>query len=177
MPPARVLEELERRGLVTKTKRRNQRDTTPEGHKLAWDWHPPSKFTPAIERAEERGIHNEGFAEIPCSIWRFTADEEEMFEEARHRRRLARRVRGRPPARRVAKTAGQAQGCGSEAAQGEEDGRALVRAGEARGKSPTCRGQLLGGRRFARWRSQGARPPASVGIRRFAWNASSAVLP
>jgi hypothetical protein len=43
--------------------------------------HPPRKFTPAIERPDEPGVHNWGFADVPCSIWRFTSDEEEMFEE------------------------------------------------------------------------------------------------
>jgi|CZKU01.1.fsa_nt_gi hypothetical protein len=40
---ARVLDELERRGFVTKAKKRNQWNTTPTGHKLAWDMAPAQK--------------------------------------------------------------------------------------------------------------------------------------
>jgi len=78
----RVLEELERSGLVTKTSKKKQWETTPKGHKLAFYWHPPRKFTPAIDRESDRGDINEGFAAVPCGIWRSSDDQEEMFEEA-----------------------------------------------------------------------------------------------
>ena len=77
----RVLEELERRGLVTKGPKRKQWDTTKKGHRLVWYWHPPPVLRPAIEYEASRGSINEEFQAVPCSIWRYTEDEEEMFED------------------------------------------------------------------------------------------------
>jgi hypothetical protein len=81
-PAVRVLEELERRGLVTRTAKRKQWKTTEQGHRLAFYWHPPRRFTPIIERQSRGREINEGFAEVPCGIRRASSDEGEMFEEA-----------------------------------------------------------------------------------------------
>jgi hypothetical protein len=83
-PPAqalRVLEELERRGLVTKGKKKRQWNTTQKGHQLVWYWHPPRILRPAIEYDAEPGSINRQCAAVACSILRYTQDEEEMFEE------------------------------------------------------------------------------------------------
>jgi hypothetical protein len=77
---ARVLEELERRGFLTKAKKRNQWDTTPRVTSSPGTG-TRREFTPAIEREEEPGIYNEGFAAVPCSVWRFTDDQGVVFEE------------------------------------------------------------------------------------------------
>lgn len=77
----RVLEELERRGLVAKGPKKKQWVTTPKGHRLALHWHPPRVLRPAIEYEAGPGSINEQFKAIPCSIWRYTPDEDEMFEE------------------------------------------------------------------------------------------------
>jgi ribosomal protein S19E (S16A) len=77
----RVLEELEHRGLVTKAQKKRQWVTTPKGHRLALYWHPPRVLRPAIEYEAGPGSINEQFEAVPCSIWRHTPDEEEMFEE------------------------------------------------------------------------------------------------
>ena len=78
----RVLEELERRGLVTTTNRRNQWDKTREGNRLAFYCHPPRRFTPVIDRPSEAGIYGVVFTHVPCSIWHSTDDEEVVLEEA-----------------------------------------------------------------------------------------------
>ncbi len=77
----RVLEELEHRGLVTKAQRKRQWNTTQKGHRLALYWHPPRVLRPAIEYEAGPGSINEQFKAIPCSIWRHTPDQDEMFEE------------------------------------------------------------------------------------------------
>ena len=77
----RVLEELEHRGLVTKAQKKRQWDTTQKGHRLAMYWHPPRVLRPAIEYESGPGSINEQFKAVPCSIWRYTPDEDEMFEE------------------------------------------------------------------------------------------------
>jgi hypothetical protein len=77
----RVLEELERRELITKTAKRNQWQTTPKGHRLAFYWLPPRRFIPAIERAS-RPVSGMGFDSVRCGILRSTADGADMFEEA-----------------------------------------------------------------------------------------------
>lgn len=78
----RVLEELERRGLVTKTKKRKQWDKTEHGHRLAYYWQAPRKLVPAIERGDASEVTNMGFESVPCSIHRATPDEEVALEEA-----------------------------------------------------------------------------------------------
>jgi hypothetical protein len=77
----RVLEELEHRGLVTKTQKKRQWDTTPKGHRLALHWHPPRVLRPAIEYEAGPGSIDEQFKAVPCSIWRYTPDDDEMLEE------------------------------------------------------------------------------------------------
>jgi hypothetical protein len=77
----RVLEELEQRGLVTKAQKKRQWDTTQKGHRLALHWHPPRVLRPAIEYEAGAGSINEQFKAVPCSIWRYTPDDDEMFEE------------------------------------------------------------------------------------------------
>lgn len=76
----RVLEELERRGFVAKTEKRRQWTTTPKGHRLAFFWLPPRRFSPAIERETSRC--GEGFPPSRCGILRSTEDGADMFEEA-----------------------------------------------------------------------------------------------
>lgn len=78
----RILERLEERGLVEKTPKRNRWKTTALGHKLAFDWHPPRTFRPAIRYGTEAFVVSEHFAAAPCSIWRYSSDQEAMFEEA-----------------------------------------------------------------------------------------------
>ena len=78
----RVLDELERRGLVTKMTKPKRWEPTPKGNQLAYHWHPPRRFLPAIERDPESSMPNQGLESVPCSILRFTPDEEDVFEEA-----------------------------------------------------------------------------------------------
>lgn len=78
----RVLEELEHRGLVEKAAKGKRRETTQKGHQLAYEWHPPRRFTPAIECEPEPDLTNEITESVPCSVWRFTPDQEVAFEEA-----------------------------------------------------------------------------------------------
>lgn len=77
----RVLEELERRGLVKRGSKKRQWDTTQKGHQLVWYWHPPRVLRPAIEYEAGPGSINRQCQAVPCSIWRYTKDEEEMFED------------------------------------------------------------------------------------------------
>lgn len=76
----RVLEELERRGFVTKTEKRRQWKTTQKGHRLGFYWLPPRRFNPAIERESSRC--GQGFQSVRCGILRSTEDGADMFEEA-----------------------------------------------------------------------------------------------
>ncbi len=78
----RVLDALERRGLVSKAARKRQWETTPLGHRLKYYWQPPRKLEPAIEREAERGASNQVFETVPCSILRTSSDEGAAFEEA-----------------------------------------------------------------------------------------------
>lgn len=78
----RVLEELERRGFVSKTTKRNKWDVTALGWRLVYHWQPPRQFTPAIEREEEREACGEIFESTRCSVLRSAPDGGEMFEEA-----------------------------------------------------------------------------------------------
>jgi hypothetical protein len=78
----RVLEALERRGLVSKTARKRQWETTALGHRLKYYWQTPRKIEPAIEREAERGAINQVFDSVPCSILRTSSDEGAAFEEA-----------------------------------------------------------------------------------------------
>jgi predicted transcriptional regulator len=78
----RVLEKLEERGLVEKTSKRSRWKTTALGVKLAFHWHPPRTFRPAIRYGNEAFVVSEHFASTECSIWRCSPDEEAMFEEA-----------------------------------------------------------------------------------------------
>jgi hypothetical protein len=78
----RVLEELERRGLVARTAKKRQWVTTPRGWQLAIIWHPPRVLRPAIEYEAGPGSINRQCEAVSCSIWRYTSDEEEMLEEA-----------------------------------------------------------------------------------------------
>ena len=48
-----VLEKLEQRGLVERMSKRNRWKVTALGHKLAFDWHPPRTFRPAIRYGNE----------------------------------------------------------------------------------------------------------------------------
>lgn len=77
----RVLEELEREQLVTRTSNPRQWKTTERGHALGFYWQPPRRFQPVIER-ESRGGLNEMFGEAPCLILRSAAEQEDLFEEA-----------------------------------------------------------------------------------------------
>ena len=77
----RVLEELERRELVTKTAKSNQWKSTPKGFRLAFHWLPPRRFSPAIERASRSGTGT-GFESVRCGILRSTEDGADVFEEA-----------------------------------------------------------------------------------------------
>ena len=65
--PLRVLEELERRGFVTKMPKRTQWKTTDKGHRLAHHCKPPRRFRPAVERDDEDGPTNHGFRRRPLS--------------------------------------------------------------------------------------------------------------
>ena len=77
-----VLEKLEQRGLVERMSKRNRWKVTALGHKLAFDWHPPRTFRPAIRYGNEAIVVLEHCADAPCSIWRHSSDQEAMFEEA-----------------------------------------------------------------------------------------------
>lgn len=77
-----VLERLEQRGLIERTAGRNRWRTTPLGNKLAYSWHPPRTFRPAIRHGTEAFVVSEHCADAPCWIWRSSSDEEVMFEEA-----------------------------------------------------------------------------------------------
>lgn len=77
----RVLAALERRGMVARTGKTNQWQTTDLGKRLAWHWQPPRKLQPAIALEPESDGINEVFDGVPCSILR-NEDDEDMFEEA-----------------------------------------------------------------------------------------------
>jgi hypothetical protein len=77
-----VLERLEQRGLLEKEAKRNRWKTTALGHKLAFYWHPPRTFRPAIRYGNEAIVVMEHCGSSPCSIWRCSSDQEPMFEEA-----------------------------------------------------------------------------------------------
>lgn len=78
----RVLEALERRGLVTKAAHKRQWETTDLGKRLNYHWHPPRRIEPVIEREAGRGATNEVFETVPCSILRTSSDNGAAFEEA-----------------------------------------------------------------------------------------------
>lgn len=78
----RVLEALERRGLVTKSAKKHQWDTTQLGWQLRFQWQPPRQIEPVIDREEETDAINEGFGTVPCSILRSKPDDDLSFEEA-----------------------------------------------------------------------------------------------
>jgi hypothetical protein len=78
----RVLEALERRGLVVKSAKKRQWDTTALGWQLRFQWQPPRRIEPVIDRDEETDAINEGFGTVPCSILRSKADDDVAFEEA-----------------------------------------------------------------------------------------------
>jgi hypothetical protein len=77
----RVLAALERRGMVTKTAKSNQWDSTDLGRRLAWHWKAPPKLEPVIALEPESDAINEMFESVPCSILRYVNDED-AFEEA-----------------------------------------------------------------------------------------------
>jgi hypothetical protein len=77
-----VLEKLEQRGLVEKTSKRNRWKMTALGHKLAFYWHPPRTFRPAIRYGNEAIVVLEDCGSAPCSIWRCSSDQDAMLEEA-----------------------------------------------------------------------------------------------
>ena len=78
----RVLEELERRGFVTKLKKAKHWDLTQRGRALAYYWKPPRKLHPAIEREDTDIACIESFGSTPCFILRGTPDNEDVFEDA-----------------------------------------------------------------------------------------------
>ena|SRR5450432_2988929 len=62
----RVLEELERRGFVTKMPKRNQWKTTEKGHRLAHRWVPPRRFRPAVATREYDPVAHRLALRIRC---------------------------------------------------------------------------------------------------------------
>jgi hypothetical protein len=78
----RVLEELERRGYVTKLKKAKYWDLTERGRSLAYYWKPPRKLHPAIEREDSDIACMEAFGTVQCFILRPTSDDEDVFEDA-----------------------------------------------------------------------------------------------
>jgi hypothetical protein len=80
----RVLETLERRGFVSRTKAARQWENTQLGHELH-RWQPPRRTQPVSERDEDLGedVCNQVFDEVPCAIFRMgAADSGDTFEEA-----------------------------------------------------------------------------------------------
>jgi len=79
----RVLETLERRGFVAKTKNPRQWVTTRLAHQLGI-WQPPRRFEPAIERDEDQDDDccNRVIDEVPCAILRGGTDDTFTFEDA-----------------------------------------------------------------------------------------------
>jgi len=77
----RVLEALERRGFVTKAPKKRQWETTPLGNRLHFEWKPPRRIQPAIEREDEGDANNEIFESVPCLILRPASDEGAALEE------------------------------------------------------------------------------------------------
>ena len=79
---AGVLDDLERRGLVAKGKKRNQWAKTEKGHRLAFQWEPPRRYRPVIERDDKGNPGNEQLEGVPCLLFE-SRDDAEIFEEAR----------------------------------------------------------------------------------------------
>jgi len=79
----RVLETLERRGFVERTKNPRQWETTRLAHQLQ-SWQPPRRFEPAIERDEDQDddLCNRVIDDVPCAILRSGTDDTCTFEDA-----------------------------------------------------------------------------------------------
>jgi hypothetical protein len=78
---ARVLDELEKRGFVTRAGMKNQWKHTEKGWRLAHAWQSSRRLIPAIE-SPSTGT-NLILESVPCSILRTTEDNADVFEEAR----------------------------------------------------------------------------------------------
>lgn len=77
----RVLVALEKHGFVVSTTTPERWEKTTKDYRLAWEWRPPRKFTPIIDRGSEPRC-GQGFESIPCGIVRTLGDEETVLEEA-----------------------------------------------------------------------------------------------
>jgi hypothetical protein len=81
----RVLGALERRGFVARTGLNNKWDKTALGKQLTYQWQPPPRLEPAINRDDDDDDDhaiNEMFDDVPCSLLRTDDDNADAFEDA-----------------------------------------------------------------------------------------------